>query len=905
MSLIKITDLSAQLGLSSRSLRYYEQIGLIHSVRPEFEKFRFFDEENIDRLKQIMVLRKMQIPIKDILRIYESEDMRTVVEVFVNRIRKIDSEVNMLSELKRIVSDFLQTMVEGGVTKISAIPLLYEEMSRQFELLEEHGPGRMGEQGAERPTSPASYKELSEVSESLAKPIEPAIISLPPMRVLSSYRRKNPRLSDPDGFGQWVQAKGLPPGRPGAHERFDFQTESGDAAILRVPAGFENDGDYLDYRIGGGLFASANIYLDEDLGERFRSLVSGFDGNKFYEIDYTPDRPAMLESLISPDEQRELVALLVPVKKRLPDPALFDAPQEAAGVSVAEIEAANPTLWEVDVPLDKLTPIGAPHYRVTENGEAEYTGWISTRVLSTNVAVKLPFRVDIEFRLAGDDEQFGYGDSEGSVIFYHGEDTGYFAGGSFGQMGFGVNMGNQAATDAWTPSPTREEALSFRQPVFQDLYRFPGRGKINRESYNRVTWIVGEKHLAAIVNGELRYCGVNFPYMSLDLSREEARSIVVGSNGQGLKYFRSIRVSQLGFAPKNKFRKEELIMTTKRSNNLIPNIHRLVTDEYGENYWFNGCAKYVMECLGEPDYDYWFFAGLTGDLFTQHYTYTKYFGDALSSYRMDENPAQFVEDTFAKCGYAATYVPLRDVRKNTEMYLQTLIAYIDKEVPVIVWGHMGRPLGVFVGYEDYGKVLLYIKGNSNQPERVSLDEALEGQAIYDGWIFVGEKKESRPLAQLYREAICAIPGRLRVKTDTYCFGSEAFRAWARDIENGKFDGMAPEKFDTWAYYTNYVCVLATNGSCCHEFLKRARELNPDMGFLEEVSALYRRTAEMWGGESDQNDADSLEALGGGFNVTLEAVQDKEKRGKIAAKIREFADVTDEIVRVLNKGINGQ
>ncbi len=53
-------------------------------------------------------------------------------------------------------------------------------------------------------------------------------------------------------------------------------------------------------------------------------------------------------------------------------------------------------------------------------------------------------------------------------------------------------------------------------------------------------------------------------------------------------------------------------MITKQSNNIIPIIHRLVTDEYGENYWFNGCAKYVMECLGEPDYDYWFFARADG-----------------------------------------------------------------------------------------------------------------------------------------------------------------------------------------------------------------------------------------------------------------------------------------------------
>jgi len=208
MELVKITDLVSQLGFSSRSLRYYEQIGLIRSVRPEFEKYRFYDAENIDRLKQIMVLRKMQIPVRDILRIYENEDMSTVVEVFVNRIREIDNEVNALSELKRIVSDFLQTMIKNGVTKISAIPLLYEEMDKQLELLEER--------------SPVSYKELKNVSESLTKPVEPAIISLTAMRVISSFLKDSPKASNIDGFWRWVQTKGLSPGRPGQHEHFDF-----------------------------------------------------------------------------------------------------------------------------------------------------------------------------------------------------------------------------------------------------------------------------------------------------------------------------------------------------------------------------------------------------------------------------------------------------------------------------------------------------------------------------------------------------------------------------------------------------------------------------------------------------------------------------------------------------------
>ena len=267
---------------------------------------------------------------------------------------------------------------------------------------------------------------------------------------------------------------------------------------------------------------------------------------------------------------------------------------------------------------------------------------------------------------------------------------------------------------------------------------------------------------------------------------------------------------------------------------------------------------------------------------------------------MGGSPEKFVEDIFSKCGYAATYVSKKDLRKNTEMYLNTLTAYIDKGIPVIAWG---TPfVGVFVGYEDYGKILLYITGNNNKPERVPFDKILREEvekspgiycSQFGGWIFVGEEKGNRPLAQLYREAIHSIPQYQDVKTDTYCFGAEAFRTWARDIENGKFDGMTAQEFDPWSYYTNYVCVLATNGSCCHEFLKRAQNLNPDMTFLEEISRLYKRIGKMW----NNDNGNDLEALGGGFNVTLEVLQDKERRGKIAAKIREFAAVTDEIVHI--------
>lgn len=96
------------------------------------------------------------------------------------------------------------------------------------------------------------------------------------------------------------------------------------------------------------------------------------------------------------------------------------------------------------------------------------------------------------------------------------------------------------------------------------------------------------------------------------------------------------------------------------------------------------------------------------------------------------------------------------------------------------------------------------------------------------------------------------------------------------------------EFNTWYHYTSYVCILTTNGSCCYGFFDKAQALNPDYSWLDEVKELYRRIGLMWNNDNDND----LEALGGGFNITLEVLQDKEKCAKIAAVIRKCADWMD-------------
>lgn len=105
------------------------------------------------------------------------------------------------------------------------------------------------------------------------------------------------------------------------------------------------------------------------------------------------------------------------MKQRKPIFSDYDDFEKAYGITVEEIEETNPVLREYDVDFRKITPIYYPHYQVLENGEAEFIAWISERKLDTNVAVRLPFRIDIEFLADENSEEYLWGTTEGSLWF--------------------------------------------------------------------------------------------------------------------------------------------------------------------------------------------------------------------------------------------------------------------------------------------------------------------------------------------------------------------------------------------------------------------------------------------------------------------------------------------------------
>lgn len=128
-NLTKIREISVRYNISSRTLRYYEDMGLLESIRSDDYAYRLYDEAAIKRLEQILILRRLNISIKDIKRIFSAAGAETVLDVLEKKVDNIDEEVSLLHELKKIVLEFIDQIKRLDFEKEKDIELLYEKAS--------------------------------------------------------------------------------------------------------------------------------------------------------------------------------------------------------------------------------------------------------------------------------------------------------------------------------------------------------------------------------------------------------------------------------------------------------------------------------------------------------------------------------------------------------------------------------------------------------------------------------------------------------------------------------------------------------------------------------------------------------------------------------------------------------
>lgn len=124
--MMTISKVSQAFNISTRTLRYYEQIGLLMSQRIEDYAYRVYDEESIKRVQQIIILRKLRIPLKQIAVIFKNDEHIRAIEIFQQNISELDDEITTLTTIRQVLKRFVTQLNESMQTNIR--PDLLQDM---------------------------------------------------------------------------------------------------------------------------------------------------------------------------------------------------------------------------------------------------------------------------------------------------------------------------------------------------------------------------------------------------------------------------------------------------------------------------------------------------------------------------------------------------------------------------------------------------------------------------------------------------------------------------------------------------------------------------------------------------------------------------------------------------------
>lgn len=125
---MKINEVATQYKVTKRTLRYYEEIGLIKCNRDPYSNYRYYDDAALKRLEQIMLLRAIDFNLNEIREILLSNEDETINLIFEKRLKEIQEDMNSLRYFQKVVSSIIRIREEQGVEKVNLYEILREQV---------------------------------------------------------------------------------------------------------------------------------------------------------------------------------------------------------------------------------------------------------------------------------------------------------------------------------------------------------------------------------------------------------------------------------------------------------------------------------------------------------------------------------------------------------------------------------------------------------------------------------------------------------------------------------------------------------------------------------------------------------------------------------------------------------
>jgi len=128
--LVQIGELAKTLGITTRTIRYYEEIGLMGPSERLGGGTRTYSRDDILRLKFILKLKELGISLKEMQELAENFDINQqsfgtitpkLLKILDGHIGKVDQKIANLASLRKEIVDYrsrISDILQGNISEV-------------------------------------------------------------------------------------------------------------------------------------------------------------------------------------------------------------------------------------------------------------------------------------------------------------------------------------------------------------------------------------------------------------------------------------------------------------------------------------------------------------------------------------------------------------------------------------------------------------------------------------------------------------------------------------------------------------------------------------------------------------------------------------------------------------------
>lgn len=315
--MMQIGEVSKTYHISNRTLRYWEEKRILTSIR-KCNGYRYYDDVCIRRIKQILFLRKLKVPVQDIECIFKTKALHVAIEVLTKHLAETREEAKSLEALS-LVLERLISMIQSQQDIKGALAYMEESedglVTALKDALQISLSERMGMMNHIKPNEPLHVR----------------LVQLPRM-IFAAYQVESnyPEDDCTKVMHAFIQKHQLDQKVGFRHFGFNNPEPTKDNPVYgyemwaTIPRELELPSPLVRKEFSGGLFAAIPTKMNE-IGERWGQLCEWAKQNEDFVMDWSPEHDRRgLEECIDyaffmqedVDFSLKQLDLLLPVKRK-------------------------------------------------------------------------------------------------------------------------------------------------------------------------------------------------------------------------------------------------------------------------------------------------------------------------------------------------------------------------------------------------------------------------------------------------------------------------------------------------------------------------------------------------------------------------------------------------------------